>query len=152
MSLSQPFHRKSKVKVWKSAVQSINTATETLVTLDQEQYDVNSEFASNRFTAKRAGYYLVIGIVVFHSAEWVATKSYYALVKKDGVIMNMDYVQSDDAGAYCIWLKAVGIAHFAVGEYVELYARQDTGVAKNVYGAAAPDGRWHTSLTVVRLA
>jgi hypothetical protein len=46
---------------YSTATQSITTSTSTKVTLDLEDFDTNSNFASSRFTPTVAGYYQING-------------------------------------------------------------------------------------------
>jgi hypothetical protein len=50
-----------------NSAQSLSSQTHTKVTLDVENFDTNSNFASSRFTPTVAGYYQVNGSVMFAS-------------------------------------------------------------------------------------
>lgn len=121
----------TRVLVIQNNAQSIPNAAWTKVTLDVESLDNNNEFAANRFTAKVAGGYLVNIAATWNSAAantWAAIDFY-----KNGVIANRAQAGYTFA-AFSLPLSATAIFNLAVNDYIEMYARQDTGVALNLLG------------------
>jgi hypothetical protein len=53
--------------VYLATAQTVTANTFTKVTLDTEEFDTNSNFASNRFTPTTAGYYQINSIVRFNT-------------------------------------------------------------------------------------
>ena len=83
--------------VYKSASQTITTATWTKVTLDTELFDTNNNFASSRFTPTVAGYYQINAAVACSNTSAydvaVATGIY-----KNGTLVNRATVNFGGTG------------------------------------------------------
>jgi hypothetical protein len=99
--------------------QTVTNATNTLMTLI-EDFDTNSNFASNRFTPTVAGYYQINGVVWSNAGT---SMSYVgALIYKNGSAYSLSY------GAAYTSTSANGIVSDIVylngsTDYVELYGR-----------------------------
>jgi len=130
-----------RARAYPSAAQTISHATWTKVTLDTENYDVLGEFASSRYTATVAGYYLCIGSVGYTA---VADKLYEVSIYKNGAGACRDFRHSSHVED--VSPKAVDIIYLAVNDYVELYTRQWSG--GNLNTRAISDA---TYLAVTRL-
>ena len=63
--------------VYLSANQSVSGSTYTKVAFDTEEFDTNSNFASNRFTPTVAGYYQINSGIVFASVVTYAQINIY---------------------------------------------------------------------------
>jgi hypothetical protein len=70
------------VSAYLNSAQSLSSQTHTKVTLDVENFDTNSNFASSRFTPTVAGYYQVNGSVMFGSTT--STQFGWAEIYKNG--------------------------------------------------------------------
>lgn len=91
--------------VTKSASQTVNATTETLITWDSETIDTDNNFASNKFTPTAAGYYLFNVIVGGGQNDDVTLLT----LKKNG------------STTYYLWDGDVTDA-YAVGGSITLYA------------------------------
>lgn len=129
--------KQSRAAAHLSANQNISTNTWTKINLDAEDYDEQGEFdiATNyRFTAKKAGYYFVVGQARYVTATLPQTAC-YADVRKNGaesITMTFEYQGSGvEMGAICIH-----IFQLAVNDYLELWTWQNSGSTRIARGYA----------------
>ena len=126
--------KQSRVAAHRSVNQNILTSTWTKINLNAEDYDEQGEFdptTNYRFTAKKAGYYFVVGQARYVLAT-LANARCYADVRKNGVEsipMVFCYDGSQEMGAICIH-----IFQLAVNDYLELWTWQDSGSTIAVRG------------------
>ena len=106
--------------------ENLVNATWTKILLDTEDYDLGSDFGTNKFTCDVAGYYDITGKVVLLTASVVADKRYDAAIYINGAGVTRDYSHSSLASALTI--TTFKRAHLAVNDYVELYAMSNAGV------------------------
>lgn len=125
----------SKVRVYLSADQSISSATETKVELDTETYDSLGEFdptTNYRFTAQKTGYYQVNTTVTYHPTG----DGYIILrLKKTGTIVMEGLFYIDSVGGENA-LSMSDIIYLETGDYLELFAKNNYGLASNVRGGS----------------
>ena len=127
---------KSRVRAYlATAVQSLANITWTKILLNAENYDGLSEFdpvTNYRFTATAAGYYLVVGTINLQSPadqQWVVID-----IRKNNVSTGQAAVSA--SGIKNIVPLVSNILYLVANDYLELWAYQDAGVAKNVgYGS-----------------
>ncbi len=117
-----------------SVNQTIATATWTLVTFGTEEFDVNGNFASNRFTPTVAGKYLLTAALA-----WLpVTNAYghFVNIYKNGVEYKRVAVQS--SGVPSAQTAGVSIVVDANGstDYFEVFAYQATGGNVDIDGAS----------------
>ena len=120
----------SKARAYLNVAQTISDNSWTKITLDTENYDGNDEFASNKFTAKEAGYYQVNAQIMWNSS---VDQSLHAI----GLYKNGSRIAQDWKNSSGIALFGQGISdivYLAVGDYLELYVYQNIGANKNVEG------------------
>lgn len=134
-----------RCKLFKSANQSINNATLTALTYDQETFDVGALHSTTvnteRITIPTGG----DGIwIVIATASWGGrnvtggrTGSY---IYKNGNTLRMGIAEeTPDAAAgdgnLGTTYSCVAILPLVAGDYIEHYVRQDSGVALNALGA-----------------
>jgi len=113
--------------------QSIATATWTLVTFGTEEFDVNSNFASNRFTPTISGKYILSA-----QLTWTATTAGYGHfinLYKNGAEYKRGYNVSNGGDAASPELSIVVDAN-GTSDYFEIYAFQATGGSVSIDGAA----------------
>ncbi len=103
---------------------NLSNSIATKVLLDTENFDVNNEFTSNRFTAKTAGYYLIFGSSNFTNV--VADKMYETLIYVNGA--NQGYTDTHTSLVAAISSQVSTLIHLNVNDYVELYATSNAGV------------------------
>lgn len=113
----------------KSANQSINNATLTLVTWDEEGYDILSEFASNKFTATAAGIYSVVAFTGMNLADG---DSLFSGLYKNGSLTHRTNTRVGAAGD----ATAIHVANMqlAASDYLEVKVQHDYGSARNLTG------------------
>lgn len=97
------------------------------ILLDTTSYDTGSNFdtVNHRFTATVAGYYHVIGNIVYSNASVQALKRWILLLYVNGVAIAQSYTQS--ATTTGIGLNIQDIVHLDIGDYVELYTYVGNG-------------------------
>ncbi len=126
--------------------QTITKNTWTKVQLNAESYDIQGEFdptTNYRFTAKKAGLYLVIGKIYYGSFE--GGKTAYIKVKKSGADLLMNILQAY-IGSYVHW-QVSGVASLAANDYLELFTYHNCTVNKDLC-----IGEASTFLSVCKLA
>lgn len=115
-----------KVSAYLSATQeNLVDSTWTKVLLDTENYDIGSDFASNKFTAPINGYYLVTAQITFINT--VADKEFDLAIYKSGVFSYLTAVRSGSASSMYVPF-APRILYLTATQYLELYARAVAGV------------------------
>lgn len=97
----------------------------TKVTLANEKYDPDSDFASSTYTVGRTGYYLVNGQVSFTNI--VANKAYDVGIYVDGSLTNFANIHASDA-TQAATATTTDIKFLTPSDTVELYARSHAGV------------------------
>jgi hypothetical protein len=105
-----------------SSTQSIASGTYTKVTLDNEVFDTNNNFASSRFTPTVAGYYIITGSAIIQSAA----SAVLVLIYKNGT--NVSAASSYPASGQISAVASTTIVVYCNGstDYLELYAYQGT--------------------------
>ena len=122
-----------------SANQSISASTWTKINLDQEIFDADNVFASNKFTAPSAGKYLFITSIRCDSPD--GGENFQSALYKNGSYFNgagnaREYAQ---ATQHEIILKCSVILSLAQNDYIELYARV-AGASETISGTTAGSG------------
>ena len=113
-----------------ATAQNITTTTWTKITLANEEFDTNNNFASSKFTPTVAGYYQITGEVSYTNAA-VTAEAACSIYKngnrfKDGFGAPFTNV----LGSYC---GVTAIIYFnGSTDYVELYTFQDSGGTRGV--------------------
>jgi len=128
------------------ADQSVPSATWTKIQFNAESYDIQNEFdsATNyRFTATKAGIYSVKA--KYHFGTAVGSFFYRIQIRVNGSNYSQFNIEhnSDDNAAY------VGVAddvQLNAGDYVEIFAYQNTGGANNLYA-----GLFYTSVAIHKI-
>lgn len=112
---------KTRIRAYKSAAQTITKNTYEKVELDAETYDNLGEFASYKFTATVAGYYLVIGQVQMVMDDDAPLQVY---IKKNGVYQGGVLVSGNGQQSASV----SDILSLAVDDYVELWIYHNNAV------------------------
>ena len=129
-----------------TSVQAIANVTTTKVQLNGESWDVASEFdsATNyRYTAATTGTYIVTFSVYIQGQSSGSYNQGY--VYKNGTTF-VSNVVSVPGGAQDVAMSGAGMVQLTAGDYLELYAYQNSGSSKNIY-----NGEGYTYLTVQRV-
>lgn len=103
---------------------NLTNATPTKVLLNSETFDIQGNFASNRFTSTVASYYAVASQVTY--TEIVADKLYECIVQKNGGTGLNYYTQSSLVQS--LTAGGADIVYLDVDDYLELWAAQHSGV------------------------
>ncbi|MBN2323800.1 MAG: hypothetical protein JXQ30_08695 [Spirochaetes bacterium] len=125
----------SGCRVYRTANQSIPSATPTRIQLNNEDWDINSEFDSTtnyRFTAKQAGYYQVNADIVLSPFAALCHGIIYIYKNGESVaeVINVHH------SGYYLGLTISDVVYLdGNSDYIELYAYQDCGSSQNVLGA-----------------
>lgn len=107
--------------------QTIGTSSETKVTLNAEDFDINSEFdhsTNYRFTAKAAGYYQVNAIVTWSDSSHQYGHS--ARIKKNTTAIAYAYSQGLDTNDY-VSTQISDIVSMSANDYLELFVWHNKG-------------------------
>lgn len=142
-------HFQPAVRVFRSANQSIATATLTALAFDQTRYDtdnVHDTVTNNsRFTCKTAGKYAITGNVSFAAN---ATGFRRALIRLNGTTNIAAANQLSVTASLEAYLNVRCDYDLAVNDYVELVVEQTSGGALNVLVA----GNFSPEFAMVRVA
>ena len=113
---------------YSTTLTSTSTATWTKVTFNTEEFDTNSNFASNRFTPTVAGYYQVnTSVSGPSSAAGIILVNIY---KNGGNWKSGNEIPNTLAGTYVV---AAGLIYCnGSTDYIEVYAIQTTGGTANL--------------------
>jgi hypothetical protein len=113
--------------------QTISNASDTKITLDTENWDTDSAFASNKFTvpSAKAGKYLF----VFSARTDLAINTQaYCYVFKNGSQILESTTGTVKPNATCTaHMTGSVIADLAVSDYIELYIYQNSGSSQLAY-------------------
>lgn len=115
-------------RAYQSEAQTIPNGAWTKVNLQTENYDVGTCFADSRFTSKAAGKYSMKGMVYF--GPFGVDKVIEVAIYKNGSSIATHRSVTPLAGA--ISNNVSTDFALAVDDYIELYVKQDTGVAKDL--------------------
>jgi hypothetical protein len=115
-----------------SGTQNVTATTWTKVTLDTEEFDTNSNFASNRFTPTVAGYYQISGAVLCTSTS-VNPTGVGSAIYKNGSSYKASTLYT---GTTLIGSATVSAIVYLNGstDYVELYGRVQGGAGDQFAG------------------
>jgi len=138
---------KSKASAYRSATQAIDHGTWTKVQLNNESYDVLSEFDSvtnYRFVASAAGYYMVFGQVTLSVAMADAIRLITRIYKNGSYVLSTD---KSTGKLEDVNQNISGILSLAANDYLELWFNQSSGVSKDILKESGD-----TFMTVHRLS
>ena len=128
---------RTSVGVTNNATQSISAVTNTLITFQVENYDINSEFTSNTFTSKSAQTVLVSGYVEYATGIFSTNRTVFIKIYKNGaeVFRAAQYVTSTSTATpsshICFPVKV------AIGDTIQLYTYHTNGGAVNIVSGGA---------------
>lgn len=132
-------HQMPAVRVFHSAAQSVNTATDTYLAFNSERFDQaggtsatqhDTVTNNSRLIARYAGIYQITGNVNFAGN---ATGTRYAFIRINGTTRIASNMTTADATENPIVVTT--LYQLAVNDYVELGVRQTSGGALNVQAA-----------------
>ena len=125
--------------------QSISTATWTKITLGTEEWDTNSNFASNRFTPTVAGYYTIGGRVDLSGLLSGGT-AYLAIYKNGSNYKTLGAFTLTGTGSLSVGFAGGSTVYFnGSTDYLELYIYASSGTPV-ITGAS--DATWFNGVGV----
>lgn len=146
-SISNPNHLSAPVLSAASATntssQNVTVNTNTLVTLDSEQFDTLGEFAASRFTALYAGRYLVNAALTEKNSS--AGRTVNIVIFKTGSTTTRPAPVLIPAAAGYTTLSLSMVISLAVGDYLELFIKYAAADANNFINAGS------ASMSVIRV-
>ena len=119
----------SAVRVTKNDAQSISNDTVTIVQYDDEVFDNLGEFASYRFTAKEAGYYMVAASLRSAVATFAVTEYWRISIYKNGVLYSHGLYTTDNSDLSKRHSIITDIVNLAATEYIDIRIYQNLGSA-----------------------
>jgi len=125
--------------VYADASQTVSSATNTLVTLDNESYDTDNAFASNKFTVPsgEAGKYFFHGQIDCHANNVSENSISNAHIYKNGSGVIESVVDFRNNYGRRVSVNVSVILDLAVGDYIELYGNiTDTSGSPTFYSTS----------------
>ena len=122
-----------------SANQSLATGTWTKITLDQETWDTDSTFASNKFTVPTSGDGKYCFLYASQTGSLTSSTVGQLRIYKNGVAVPSSARRSfpnQTTGAYPIGSV---VLELVATDYIELYGQQTSGGAANFNGDSGDD-------------
>lgn len=113
--------------------QGLGLGAWTKVVLDVEQFDTNSNFASNRFTPTVAGYYQINAVLQFFATSGLTVNA--AAIYKNGSIVT--YTNCSSAASFGSAAVSSIIQMNGTTDYIEFYAYIVSGVSVGVSSGAS---------------
>jgi hypothetical protein len=111
--------------VYKSADQTLSTNTYTKITFETEEFDTNSDFASNKFTPTVAGKYLLIASLGF--ANMTDTKGAFTIIYKNGVRYKETSTTATLTGEEVVGNVSIVVDANGSTDYFEVYGFHNEG-------------------------
>lgn len=111
------------------ANQSVPSGTQTLVLWPDKSFDTNDAVSSSRFTAPVAGIYFFNAAVLLEDPD-AGTVMALSLYKNGARILSGDTVAVGGANEN---LQVMSLQKLAIGDYIEVYAYQNSGSAKDLF-------------------
>jgi len=142
------FGNQPAFSAYATATQSISNSTATKVVYDTEDFDTNSNFASNRFTPTVAGYYQInAGLFCAGSAtggnilSLFKTGSEYVQLTRTLLSNAFNVFSTGSCLVYCNGST----------DYLEIFTTQNSGSTLNM-GNGAKAGCWFNGCLLIRSA
>lgn len=119
----------------KSSTQSINDASATKVVWEVNDWvqEMVWDSTNNRFKILRAGRYLVAAAITYTATT--VDKNYQALIYKNGAEVARASLLSNATASSVLTSEVTDTVDLLAGDYIEIYAFHDAGLAKNIGGA-----------------
>ena len=124
----------SKARYYLGTNQVLTTATWTKIQLDTKTYDSKGEFSNYKFTATQAGYYLAIGNAQLDSAQ-ASGDVLYLDIYKNGSAVATNWTVAPDL--IKIYASVSDIIYLEAGDYIELWAQQETGSDQSIVAGSS---------------
>jgi hypothetical protein len=117
------------VQAFRNAAQTFSSGTPTAIQFNSETKDVYGEFdtANGRFTAKRAGDYLINSALLFDDLAWTAGQYYEISIRKNNSAACRVYKEVQNAITMFFGNEINCTITLAVGDYIETFVDQNRG-------------------------
>jgi len=126
-----------KARIWNTANWTVPTSTSFPLTFNSENYDTDNlhdpAVNPSRITVNDAGYYLVLGCICY-APNATGIRRAYIYVNGAWVSMNSVLNAGATASAFVV---VSDVRYLNAGDYLELYAWQNSGGDLTVYGVAS---------------
>lgn len=137
-------NNKVMIEVYQSSGQSISDSTLTVVNLQTEIYDKGSNFASNKFTAPRAGMYQISAQIIYPG---MTDQKYGDCILRLNGATYLQWKREFMSGSYNLHPACSKAIYLAAGDYVQLIASHNKGSAVTL----SASGRHETFMTVAEI-
>ena len=111
--------------VYESSTQIVTTNTYTKVTLDEELYDTDNNFASDRFTPTTAGKYFIYGNLHLDGSSYPTYAE--TAIYKNGSAIARNFTAQASANIYGNKFISTVVDMNGSSDYVELYGKVTQG-------------------------
>ena len=120
-------------RAYQSSSQNISNATSTQVTLDTEDWDTDSAFASNTFTcpSDKAGKYIGVGAVRAHPS-WATTNQFNVMIYRNGASNTGGFSSQNIVASKGNSMINVSIVNMSAGDTLKLYLYHDEGGSESL--------------------
>jgi hypothetical protein len=116
--------------------QSVTSATFTKVTLDVEEFDTNSNFASSRFTPTVAGYYQISGSVQISVSALYSVRGLASIYKNGSEFKRGGYQWPNTGGSTSTYQVSSLVYFNGSTDYVELWGFNESGNSPKFDGSS----------------
>jgi len=119
-----------------TSVQSIPNNTTTKIQLNAEDWDLSNEFdptTNYRYTATTAGYYMITCAVKWNSAT---SGQYFQIEVQKNASTGPLLIGQYSGGSGTLVMSGSSMVQLGIGDYLELYAYQTSGSAKDIGNAS----------------
>ena len=120
-------------RAYQSSSQGISNVTSTQVTLDTEDWDTDSAFASNTFTcpSDKAGKYIVVG-AVRADPSWATTNQFNVMIYRNGASNTGGFSSQNIVASKGNSMINVSIVNMSAGDTLKLYLYHDEGGSESL--------------------
>ncbi len=123
--------------VYESSSQTVSANTYTKVTLNEELYDTNNDFASDRFTPTTAGKYFIYGNIHLDGASYPTHLE--TAIYKNGSIIARNFTAQSSATVYGNKIISTTVDMNGSSDYVELYGKLNYAAGNNYFVGGQKD-------------
>jgi len=116
-----------------SANQTISNASDTKITLDTENWDTDSAFASNKFTCPSGGAGKYLFVFSARTDLAIDTQAYCYVFKNGSQILESTTGTVKPNATCTAHMTGSVIVDLAVSDYIELYIYQNSGSSQLAY-------------------
>jgi len=123
--------------VYESSAQTVTANTYTKVTLDEELYDTDNNFASDRFTPTTAGKYFIYGNIHLDGTSYPTYLE--TAIYKNGSIIARNFTGQSSGTVYGNKFISTTVDMNGSSDYVELYGKVNYASGSNYFVGGQKD-------------